>query len=70
MYMDDIKLFGKSEKRIGNPNIDRIYNHDIRMGFVIDKCAMFVMKSGKRHLPEEIEQPNQEEIRTLEEKEI
>ena len=29
------------------------------MEFGIEKCAMLIMKSGKRHLTEEVEQPSQ-----------
>ena len=39
------------------------------MEFGIEKCAMLIMKSGKWQTTEEIEQPNQEKIRTLREKE-
>ena len=39
------------------------------MEFGIDKCTMLLMKSGKRHLTKGIEQPNQEKISTLGEKE-
>ena len=39
------------------------------MEFGIEKCAMLVMKSGKRHIREGIELPNQEVMRTLGEKE-
>ena len=39
------------------------------MEFGIDRCAMLVMKSGKRHLTGEMELPNQVKIRTLGEKE-
>ena len=35
------------------------------MEFGIEKCAIIVMKSGKRHITEGIELPNQEKIRTL-----
>ena len=28
----------------------RIYSQDIGMEFGIEKCAMLVMKSGKRHI--------------------
>ena len=49
MYMDDIKLFPKSEKKKMETQIHtvRIYSQDIGMEFGIDKCAMLVMKSGK-----------------------
>ena len=39
------------------------------MEFDIDRRAIFVMKSGKRHMMERIGLPNQEKIRTLREKE-
>ena len=37
MYVDDIKVFEKN----------RIYSQDIGTEFVVEKCAMLVMKSGK-----------------------
>ena len=39
------------------------------MEFGIEKCAMLVMKSGKRHLTDGMELPNQDKIRTLAENE-
>ena len=39
------------------------------MEFGIEKCALLVMKSGKRHLTDGIELPNQDKIRTLAENE-
>ena len=39
------------------------------MEFDIEKCAMQIMKSGKRHLTDGMELPNQNKIRTLGEKE-
>ena len=66
MYMDDIKLFAKNEKKLETLlQTVRIYHQDIGMEFGIDKCAMLVLKTGKydrRNLP------NQEKIRTLGEK--
>ena len=47
----------------------RIYSQDIGMEFGIEKCALLVMKSGKRHLTDGIELPNQENVRTLAENE-
>ena len=35
------------------------------MEFGIEKCAILVMKSGRRHLTDGMEQPNQDKIRTL-----
>ena len=47
----------------------RIYSQDIGIEFSIEKCTMLVMKSGKQHLTVGMEQPNQDKIRTLGEKE-
>ena len=68
--MDDIKLFSKYKKELENRiHAVRIYSQDIGMEFGVEKCAMLVMKSGKRHLTEEMELPNQDKIKTLGEKE-
>ena len=39
------------------------------MEFSIEKCAMLVMKSGKRHRTDGMELPNQDNISTLAENE-
>ena len=39
------------------------------MEFCIEKCAMLVMKSGKRHLTDGMELPNYDKIKTLAENE-
>ena len=66
MYMDDIKLFAKNEKELETLIHEvRIYSQDIGMEFDIEKCAMLVMKSGKRYLTDGMELPNQDKIRTL-----
>ena len=68
--MDDIKLFAKNEKELETLiQTVRIYSQDIGMKFGSEKCAMLVMKSGKRHIKEGVKLPNQV-IRTLGEKEI
>ena len=46
-----------------------MYSQGIGMEFGIEKCALLVMKSGKRHLTDGIELPNQDKIRTLAENE-
>ena len=46
----------------------RIYSQGIGMEFDIEKCALLVMKSGKRHMTDGMELPNQYKIRTLWEK--
>ena len=43
----------------------RIYSQDIGMEFGIEKCAMLLMKSGKRHITDGMELQNQDKIRTL-----
>ena len=66
MYMNDIKLFAKNEKELGSLiHAVRIYSQDIGMEFGIEKCAMLVMKSGKRHTTDGIELPNQDKIKML-----
>ena len=47
----------------------RTYSQDIGVEFGIEKCAMLVMKSVKRQLTDEMELPNQDDIRTLRVKE-
>ena len=70
MYMDDIKLFGKNEKELETLiQIVRIYSQDIGMEFGIENCTMQVIKSGKGHMMEEVELPNQVVNRTVREKE-
>ena len=70
MYKDVIKLFARNEKELETLiHAVRIYSQDIGMKFGIEKCAMLVMKSGKRHLTDGVELPNQDKIRALAEKE-
>ena len=70
MYMDNITLFAKNEKELAALiQTVRIYSQDIEMEFGIEKCAILVMKRGKRHMMEEVEQSTQGKIRTLREKE-
>ena len=71
MYMDDIKLFAKNEKELETLiHAVIIYSQDIGMEFGIEKCAMLVMKSGKRHMTDGMELPNHNKTRTLGENEI
>ena len=65
MYMDDIKLFAKNEKELETLiHTVRIYSRDTGKEFGIEKCAMLVMKSGKRHLTDVIELPNKDKIKS------
>ena len=55
MYMDDTKLFAKNEKLLETLiQTLRMYNQDIKMEFGIEKCAMLIIRSGKRHIMEGI----------------
>ena len=47
----------------------RIFSQDIGMEFGQEKCALLVMKSGKRHMSEGMELSNHDKIRTLGENE-
>ena len=70
MYMNDVKLFAKNEKELETIiHAIRIYSQDIGMESGIEKCAMLVMKSSKRHLTAGMELPNQVKIRMFGEKE-
>ena len=65
MYMDDIKLFAKNLKKKELETLILaviIYIKDIGMEFGRGKCAMLVMKSGKRHQTGGMELPNQDKI--------
>ena len=66
MYIDYIKLFAKNEKELETLiHTIRIYSQDIGIEFGIENCAMLVMKSGKRHITDGIELPNQDKISAL-----
>ena len=63
--MDDIKLFAKNEKELEILiQTVTIYSQDIKMEFGIGKCAVLVMKSGKRQMAEGVKLPNQEKLRS------
>ena len=47
----------------------RIYSQDIGIEFGREKCAMLVMKCGKRQITDGMELPNQDKIKTLAENE-
>ena len=65
MYMDDVKM-AKNEKELETLiQAVRIYSQDIGKKFGIEKCAILIMKSDKRHMTEGMELPHQEEIRIL-----
>ena len=60
----------KKSKRTKYPDTNnKNVQADREMEFGIEKCAMLIMKSGKRETIEEIKLPNQENMRKLKEKE-
>ena len=65
-HLMNIKLFAKNEKELETLiHAVRIYSQDIGMEFCIGKCAMLVMKSGKRHMTDGMELLTHDKIRTL-----
>ena len=68
LYMDDLKLYGKSEKQIDTLiNTVTVFSYDIRMQFGISKCAILIMKRGKIVKSDGISLPDNEIMRSLEE---
>ena len=62
--------FSKNEKELETLiHAVKIYSQDTGMEFGIEKCAILVMKSGKWHMTDGTELPNQDKIRTLGENE-
>ena len=49
MHMDDIKLFAKNEKELETDSNNKNIQPDKGMEFGIEKYAILIMKSGKRH---------------------
>lgn len=64
-YMDDLKLYTKSEKELDSlVNMVRIFNKDIEMQFGIEKCAVLVMKSGQVMKSDAIMKPDESVIKS------
>ena len=64
--MDAFKIFAQKEKELETLiHTVWICSQDIGMEFGIKKCAMLYMKSGKWHMTDGKELPNQDKIRTL-----
>ena len=58
LYMDDIKLYARSEQEIDSLiHTTRIYSDDIGMSFGLDKCGRMVSKRGKMIRTEGIDLP-------------
>ena len=68
MFMDDIKLYGKSIKEIDTLiQTVRIVSGDIRMEFGIEKCALVNIQKGKVTRTEGIKLPDGSNIKHIDE---
>ena len=67
--MDDLKLYSKSKRALDSLiQTVQIFSKDIGMQLGIDKSAILVMKKGKIVKSDGIELPNEEVIKSLEER--
>ena len=64
--MDDLRLYIRSEKGLDSlVQTVRVFNEDIGMEFVTEKCAMLVMEKGKIVKSIGIELPDGKVIKSL-----
>ena len=67
LFMDDLKLYGKSEKQIDSlVTTVHILSTDIGMEFGIRKCGLLILKKGKIVRHQGIELPNGETMKEVE----
>ena len=68
LFMDDLKLYSRNKKELDSlVQTIRIFNKNIGMEFVIEKCAMLVIKKGKIMKSVGIELPDGKVIKSLQE---
>ena len=68
LFMDDLKLYGKSENEIkGLVSTVQVFSQDLGMKFSIKKCGVIIMNRGKVKSTEGIELSSDEKIREIEE---
>ena len=66
LFMDDLKLFGKSENQIDSlVQTVYLFSEDIGMEFGLKKCGVVSLKRGKLTKFEGIELPNQEVMKEV-----
>ena len=59
LYMDDLKLYGRSESELDTLlNITKSFSDDIKMEFGIDKCASVTIKKGQKISTEGVTLPD------------
>ena len=67
LFMDDLKLYGKSENEIkGLLFTVEVFSQDTGMEFGIKKCGVIIMSRGKVKSTDEIELPSDAKIREIE----
>lgn len=67
LYMDDLKLLGKSEEELRDEiKIVKTFSSDIKMEFGLEKCARISIKKGKVQRKEHVENTGENEINELE----
>ena len=68
LFMDDIKLFGKSQNQIDSlVNTVYLFSSDIGMEFGIGKCGVLVMQRGKAIATDGIELLDGQVMKDIEE---
>ena len=65
LFIDDLKLYSRSEKGLDSVQTACVFSENIRMEFGIEKCAMVIMKKGKIVKSVGIELPNGKVIKSL-----
>ena len=66
LYMDDLKLYAKNENSLTSlVQTVRIFSSDIGMEFGVDKCAVLILKRGKKTLSDGIDLPHGKQIKSL-----
>ena len=69
--MNDIKMFAKNEKGLKTLiQTVRIYSQELRMEFRIEKYALLIMISEKRHMTDGAELPYQEKSESSEKRKL
>ena len=67
LFMDDLKLYGKSERELNSlVNTVHIFSEDIGMKFGMDKCNVMVMERGKMKQTTGIKLPDGEVMKQIE----
>ena len=66
LFMDDLKLFGKSSKEIDSLiRTVFVFSQDIQIEFGVKKCGVVIIKRGKVVTSDGIQLPNGESIKTV-----